>query len=106
VTSRQREHPAAVEEFDAAELWYEHRSPGTGLTLIDRAAQARADLGAWPEAAPLFPEWAGTVAVRSKSIPGFPYRIVYVVNEDSSVLILAYAHEKRRPGYWVRRLDV
>ncbi|QGN33945.1 type II toxin-antitoxin system RelE/ParE family toxin [Microlunatus sp. Gsoil 973] len=104
MTTRQREHPAAVEEFDAAVLWYEDRAPGTGLTLIDRAAQARADIGAWPEAAPLFPDWSGRIVVRAKAIRGFPYRIVYVVHDDS-VLILAYAHEKRRPGYWEDRLD-
>ena len=104
MTYPQREHPAAVEEFDAAVLWYEDRAPGTGLILIDRAAQARADIGAWPEAAPLVPDWVGRLAVRAKSIRGFPYRIMYVVHEGS-VLILAYAHEKRRPGYWEDRLE-
>lgn len=33
----------------------------------------------------------------------FPYAIVYV-DEPEHVLILAVAHFKRRPGYWLHRL--
>lgn len=41
--------------------------------------------------------------VRSASVPDFPYRIIYFVTRDELVLI-AYAHERRKPGYWKRRL--
>lgn len=33
----------------------------------------------------------------------FPYAVIYV-EESDHVLILAFAHFKRRPGYWVERL--
>lgn len=33
----------------------------------------------------------------------FPYGIVYFVRDDE-VLVVAYAHERRRPGYWRERL--
>lgn len=33
----------------------------------------------------------------------FPYAVVYI-EEPDHVLVLAFAHFKRRPGYWVDRL--
>jgi toxin ParE1/3/4 len=32
-----------------------------------------------------------------------PYSIVYVADDDA-IVILAVAHHKRRPGYWLRRV--
>ena len=34
----------------------------------------------------------------------FPYLVVYVVREDT-IHVVAFAHAKRVPGYWVDRLD-
>lgn len=33
----------------------------------------------------------------------FPYAVIYVEQTDH-VLVLAFAHFKRRPGYWIDRL--
>jgi plasmid stabilization system protein ParE len=41
-------------------------------------------------------------AVRSRSIAGFRYDIKYVVVDDE-VIVLAYAHERRKPDYWSDR---
>lgn len=42
--------------------------------------------------------------IRSKAIRGYPYRIVYTVEPDTT-LILACVHERREPGYWLHRLN-
>ncbi len=34
----------------------------------------------------------------------FPYALIYV-DEPQGVLVLAIAHFKRRPGYWLHRLE-
>jgi hypothetical protein len=104
MTLPQREHPEAVDEFDAAVRWYEEQEPGIGLALIDRARRARKDVERWPNAAPLFATADDGTAIRSKAVRGYPYRIVYTV-EQGAILILAYAHERREPGYWLHRLD-
>lgn len=104
MTLAQREHPEAVAEFDAAVRWYEEQEPGIGLALIDRARQARKDLDQWPNAAPPFTTADDGAVIRSKAIRGYPYRIVYTVEPDT-ILILAYAHERREPGYWLHRLN-
>ena len=104
MTLAQREHPEAVAEFDAAVRWYEDQEPGIGLALIDRARQARKDLDQWPNAAPPFTTADDGTVIRSKAVRGYPYRIDYTVEPDT-ILILAYAHERREPGYWLHRLN-
>lgn len=44
----------------------------------------------------------GTI-IRSKSVHGYPYRVIYAVESDA-ILKLAYAHNRRKPGYWRDRL--
>ncbi|MDT0200617.1 type II toxin-antitoxin system RelE/ParE family toxin [Nocardioides sp. AE5] len=102
MTLAQREHPEAAAEFDAAVRWYEEQEPGIGLRLIDRAQQARQDITYWPSAAPPFLVSDDGTVIRCKAVRGYPYRIVYVV-EAEAILILAYAHQLREPGYWLHR---
>ena len=47
--------------------------------------------------------WPTTVAgARRVRLDGFPYSVVYGLLGDRAI-VLAVAHEKRRPGYWRRR---
>lgn len=55
--------------------------------------------GAWPAV----PDWDREPRLRRKSVGGFPYGVIYFVTDDE-VVIVAYAHDKRRPGYWTSRL--
>jgi plasmid stabilization system protein ParE len=41
--------------------------------------------------------------VRSFTIRRFPYNLFYA-DQPTRVYVLAIAHHRRRPGYWVRRL--
>jgi len=51
-----------------------------------------------------FPESAPTIRgqVRGKVISRFPYTLMYRV-EEGVVLVLAVAHQKQRPEYWIDR---
>ena len=104
MTARQREHPEAAAELDAAVHWYEQERTGLGALLLDRAEQARHDIAEWPDASPPARTLGDGTIVRSKAIHGFPYRIVYAV-EPAGVVILAYAHERREPAFWALRRD-
>lgn len=39
------------------------------------------------------------MVIRRAAVRGFPYRIVYTVGAES-IEVLAFAHDKRKPGYW------
>jgi plasmid stabilization system protein ParE len=52
-----------------------------------------------------FPELAalGEHSVRRKVLARFPYSILYMI-QQGELIILAVAHQSRRPNYWIDRL--
>jgi toxin ParE1/3/4 len=99
-----REHADAVDEYRAAAHWYESRRPGLGemfMDAVDAAIESILDPSiTWG----FYRDRKRTPQVYSRSVAGFPFDIVYVVLEGE-VVIVAYAHERRRPRYWSRRLE-
>lgn len=102
MTLPQREHPEARAELRAGANWYD--DPETGQELLDATLRARRDIGSTPDAWPTVPDREDEPRLRRKSVPGFPYGVVYYATSDE-IVIVAYAHEKRRPGYWNNRLS-
>ena len=43
--------------------------------------------------------------VHRRILRRFPYSVLYVI-EDAEVIVLAVAHQRRRPGYWAGREDI
>jgi toxin ParE1/3/4 len=89
---------ARAELFEAAR-YYEERGQGLGHALIEDVEQAVRELLESPVACPMI----GTV-FRRRIIRRFPYSLLYVV-ETERIVIMAVAHQKRRPGYWRVRLN-
>lgn len=58
----------------------------------------------WPDSAPLYRGRQRLPQIRRKGVDVFPYGIIYFVRNDE-LTVVAYAHAKRRPGYWRRRLE-
>jgi hypothetical protein len=57
-----------------------------------------------PESWRRHPDWdRDDVIVRVRSIAKYPYDIVYFTT-DQEIVIIAYAHESREPGYCRRRV--
>ncbi|PYQ28370.1 MAG: hypothetical protein DMF56_16300 [Acidobacteria bacterium] len=49
-------------------------------------------------------QWPSYLAgTRRYVFPTYPYSLVYFL-DDNVIRIVAVAHEKRRPGYWRKRL--
>lgn len=44
-----------------------------------------------------------TTEVRACPLRRFPFNLLYLVGDDA-VWIVAVAHQRRRPGYWMKRL--
>lgn len=57
-----------------------------------------ADIAEFPLAVPLI-----RIGIRKKVLLHFPYNVLYSVESDT-LLIVAVAHQKRRPNYWRSRL--
>lgn len=89
--------PVAEEEIEEAFHWYFERSSFAAdafrievITAIDSLAE---DPRMWP---------ADSEAVRYYILRRFPYTIHYEV-AGTEVVVLAVAHQRRRPGYWQDR---
>jgi toxin ParE1/3/4 len=90
------EEAAAEVEEDRA--WYRDRSEAAEagfLRELDHAIQQVSDAA---EQWPVF--LAGT---RRYVFPTYPYSLVYFA-EESVIMVVAVAHDKRRPGHWRKRI--
>lgn len=99
----QRVHPEAADELRAAVGWYKEKEPGVSRRFVERTAQARENISLWPSAAVSFMITEDGTVIRSKSVRGYPYRVIYAMEPDA-IFIIAFAHDSRRPGYWQGRL--
>lgn len=99
-----RDHPGARAEFLDAYDHYADIEDGTlGDEFIDTVESAAELILNWPDGAPPYRGHRRKPLVRSWHLGKFPYRLIYVVRA-SEILVLAYAHESREPGYWSTRL--
>lgn len=91
-------HRLAAQEYRNARVWYERRREGLGFDFraeVDRAVER---IRAKPDRWPTFRDRFRRVRLRR-----FPYALYYHFSDSDLVLILAVAHSRRRPGYWLRR---
>lgn len=93
-----RFHPAADAEVTEAAQYYEVRKSGLGSDLLGEVERALDQILTNPNAY----QQIGR-RVRRKSLWRFPYNLIYAVYSDR-IRILAFAHQKRRPFYWRKRL--
>lgn len=90
-------HPEADSELEEASVFYESRMDGLGRLFAAEVQRTISLIRQFPD--------AGSAAGPSRRrvlVPRFPYAIVYR-RDPESIVILAVAHQKRRPGYWRRR---
>ena len=97
------EHPQARAGLREAAFWYDDERAGLGTDFYDAVDEAIAYIRDCPEAAPVFPGWDEEPTIRSKRVRTFPYRVIYYVT-GTTIMIVAYSHNRRRPGYWQHRL--
>lgn len=90
----------AVEDLAGAIRWYDARRPGLGAEFYDAIARTIKLIQAHPEIGRVRP---GRIAVRQFSVSGFPYKVVYRPRTDD-ILVVAFAHTSRQPGFWKGRL--
>lgn len=91
-------HPAAEAEITEAAQFYEARSSGLGVAVIEEVQRALNLIVKVPEASQLVGK-----RVRRKSLWRFPYNLIHAVYPDR-IRVVAFAHQKRRPFYWRKRL--
>ena len=85
-------------EFLAALEFYEKEAPGLGAEFDAEIADVENRLLQHPGSGAPFGEGTRRAILRS-----FPYSVIYHVAAEE-VLIVAVAHQRRRPDFWKGRL--
>ena len=91
-------HPEAVVEARAATKWYRERSYSAANGFLAEIDLAIEKISRSPEMWPLY--FQGT---RRFLLHRFPFSVVYR-EVSGSIQIVAIAHAKRKPGYWISRI--
>ena len=90
---------SAQVELDDAIAWYASQAPGLGDAFLIETLKTLKLIEQYPKAwHPL------TQQVRRCRLRRFPYSVIYA-QEDSDLLVLAVAHQHRKPGYWRARMN-
>jgi len=90
--------PAEDEMIEAA-VFYEAASNGLGNDFLDDVQQAIDRLCQYPLAGEM-----AALGLRRMLLHRFPFSIIYAI-EANVILVIAIAHQGRRPGYWQPRVD-
>lgn len=93
-------HPEARVEYIEAIAYYEERQPGLGARFTIEIENAIHRVMEAPR------QWRRIEGdIRRCLAHTFPYGVVYSIEADDQVLLLAVMHLSRRPGYWRDRVD-
>jgi len=95
-----RIHPEARHEFQRAAAYYRTISPALAARFILEVESAFKEIALFPN------RFAIKIApARAKPLDVFPF-LVHFFEEENTVHVIAVAHTKRRPGYWLDRIEV
>jgi plasmid stabilization system protein ParE len=92
-------HPAALAEAEGAARWYAERNPAAAEAFVAEVDVAVAGLEREPHIYPIHEHGTRRVLLQR-----FPFSVVYRFDSER-ILIVAFAHASRRPGYWSVRLE-
>jgi hypothetical protein len=89
-------------ELGEAALWYERHRDGLGHEFLEGVDATLEFIARLPEAGPLVPGLPPDLEVRRVPVRRFPFHVVYLDASDV-IRVLAFAHDRRSPGYWTSR---
>ncbi len=87
----------AQAELDDAFAWYEEQAIGLGYEFLGELDQALRLVVSFPLLHAIVSN-----DVRRCLLNRFPYAIYYGLSDDR-IIVIAVAHMKRQPGYWIGR---
>jgi plasmid stabilization system protein ParE len=103
VSKQIRLEPEAEQELRQAARWYDQRQPGLGTELLAVVAATFSALVEHPTLGAPVPGVRADLPIRRVLLRRFPYAIVFL-EMGGTVRVLAIAHRRRRPGYWMKRV--
>jgi plasmid stabilization system protein ParE len=97
-------HIDASIEIQESAVWYDQQRPGLGEEFLATLEVQIEDLLHDPSRGSRLPGAPRSSPVRRILLRRFPYGVLFVVKE-SEIRVIAVMHGKRKPGYWMARLE-
>lgn len=95
-----RFHRAALAEHLGEVAFYESRLPGLGADYLAEFESLMTRVCATPEIYPRI----GESKLHQAGFKRFPFHVIFRV-DPARILILAIAHQRRRPAYWSEQIE-
>lgn len=96
--------PEAQGEATEAALWYDDRQLSLGDEFLGEVAAAFDRIRQGPDSLSRMEHYAGRHDLRRVLLRRFPYAVI-VLRRPDETLVVAVAHTRRRPFYWLDRLN-
>lgn len=93
----------AEDELKEASARYEAQAASLGADFRFEVDQALHLVSSLPRSGRFVPGLPPDVDVRRVFVKRFPFSVIYLL-EPTVIWVVAFAHHRRRPGYWRRRL--
>jgi plasmid stabilization system protein ParE len=94
----------AVDELADAAAWYGERRPGLEVDFLVEVDRVLALIGTSPASFPHLLDPPTDLVIRRALLPRFPYAVIFI-DLGTEVRLLTVAHTRRRPGYWLNRVE-
>ena len=90
----------AEKEMNASAQYYNQQSFGLGFDFLEEIEKSLQLIEKNLERWPYYEE-----NIRKYNTPRFPFSLLYVFEKElDKIIIIAVAHQKRKPGYWKQRI--
>jgi plasmid stabilization system protein ParE len=93
----------AIDELLEAATWYRSRRPGLDSEFLAEVDRVLPLIGSSPASFPRLLDLPKDLVIRRALLPRFPYAVIFM-DLGEHIRVLAVAHAKRRPGYWLDRV--
>ena len=96
--------PEVLEEIDEAVTWYDKRRLGLSDELLTEVERMLDQIEARPRSFSRLRDIPEDLTVRRALLDRFPFALLFLELREGCVRVVAFAHTKRRPGYWLSRV--
>lgn len=90
-------------EYREAGRWYDAKQTGLGVEFFDAVDATIQRVLDFPRIGAAVARVPRDLPIRRLAVTRFPYHVIYL-EPTTELRILAVAHDRRKPGYWKKRL--
>jgi toxin ParE1/3/4 len=96
--------PEAIDEFDDAAEYYDQQREGLSEDLLIELKKTLEAVETRPLSFPRLMDVPDGLRIRRALLHRFPFAVVFLELPDGRLRVIAFAHARRRPGYWLSRV--